>query len=155
MRDFGFDAMGVFPYSPEPGTPAGTLHERGAAVPEDVVADRLDELMRTQQEVVFARNAQLAADQAECDVLIEGMAQSEGVAVEGRATAGVSEGGRLYVGRTAGQAPQVDAVTYVQARAALSPGELVRCRVVDAADYDLVARPVVELTVKASLPVVA
>jgi ribosomal protein S12 methylthiotransferase len=154
VRGFGFDAMGVFPYSPEPGTPAGTLHERGAAVPEDVVADRLDELMRAQQEVVFTRNARLAARQAECDVLIDGPARSEsGGAVEGRATAGVSEGGRLYVGRTPGQAPQVDAVTYVQSRAELSPGELIRCRVVAAADYDLIAQPAAELTVKASLSI--
>ena len=31
VRDFGFEAMGVFPYSPEPGTPAGTLHAGGEA----------------------------------------------------------------------------------------------------------------------------
>ncbi len=148
VREFGFDAMGVFPYSPEPGTPAGTLHARGQAVPDDVIEARLDELMATQQELAFARNAQLAERQAEVNVLIDAVTE-----IEGEATAGVSEAARLYTGRLPSQAPQVDAVTYVQASEPLVPGQLVRCRIVDFADYDLIARPVDELARKASLPI--
>ncbi len=136
VREFGFDAMGVFPYSPEPGTPAGTLYEQGKALDPQVVQERVEELMLTQQEVAFARNEQLAQQRPTVDVLIDGLAQSTG-----KATTGVGRGGKLYVGRTAQQAPQIDSVTYVQAKQKLVPGELVRCVITAASDYDLVAQP--------------
>lgn len=149
VRDFGFEAMGVFPYSPEPGTPAGTLHAQGGAIPDDVIAQRIDELMRTQQEVAFARNEVLAERQAMVDVLIEAKAR-----VEGEATTGVSDGGALYIGRTQHQAPDIDGLTYVQSSQDFAPGELVPCRITDYADYDLVAQPVSELDKVMSLKVV-
>ena len=148
VRDFGFEAMGVFPYSPEPGTPAGTMYDSGGALPDDVVQARLDELMRTQQEVAFARNAELADRGAEFDVLIDAPLKSSG-----KATAGVSKGGKLYEGRTGQQAPQIDAVTYVQSRDKLVPGEVVRVKITDSDGYDLIARPTTELTKNLRLPV--
>jgi hypothetical protein len=45
-------------------------------------------------------------------------------------------------------------VTYVQSAGSLAPGELVRCTVVDAAGYDLIARPTAELERTTSLPVI-
>jgi len=65
VRDFGFDAMGVFPYSPEPDTPAGTMHAKGQAIDEDVIEARIDELMLTQQDVAFARNKAMAQEQVD------------------------------------------------------------------------------------------
>ena len=44
-------------------------------------------------------------------------------------------------------------MTYVQSRDQLAPGELVRCTVVAADGYDLIARPVAELERKTSLTV--
>jgi len=102
VKDFGFDAMGVFPYSPEPGTPAGRLFASGGAVDDDVIESRIDELMLAQQDVVFARNKRWADAHAEFDVLIEGESD-------------VTDG--LYEGRTYHQAPDIDAVTYVQSNA--------------------------------------
>ena len=61
---------------------------------------------------------------------------------------------RLYVGRTAGQAPDIDGVTYVYATEELAEGELVPSTVVETAEYDLIARPSAELSRKASLPIV-
>src|SRR5688572_8606678 len=52
VRDFGFEMMGVFPFSPEPGTPMGRM---GGQVPDDVKQARVEELMLAQQDVVFAR----------------------------------------------------------------------------------------------------
>lgn len=147
VRDFGFENMGVFGYSPEPGTPAGSQHQ-DHAIPQDVIDARIEELMLAQQEVVFDRNEALAEDGMEYDVLIE--EESE---IEGTQTTGVSDQPtRLYTGRTYQQAPQIDAVTYVQSNRDLVPGELVHCRVVGYSDYDLVARPVDELDKKFSLP---
>jgi len=143
-----FEAMGVFPYSPEPGTPAGTLHARpGQAIPEDVIADRIDELMLAQQQVVFDRNADLADTHAEFDVLIDGPAEVELADEDGEA---VDE--LVFTGRTKRQAPDIDATTYVRSRKPLSPGELVRSRVTAWADYDLVAQPAAELDKQVALP---
>ena len=74
------------------------------------------------------------------DVLIDGATRTSG-----KKTTGVSDGGGLFVGRTYFQAPQVDAVTYVQSKKRLAPGELVRCAIVASDGYDLVARPTDEL----------
>jgi ribosomal protein S12 methylthiotransferase len=146
VREQGFENMGVFGYSPEPGTPAGTLHEKHAIDPE-TIDRRLGELMLAQQEVVFARNEKLAADKREFDVLIDSATRTTG-----KKTSGVSDGGLLYTGRTYQQAPDIDAVTFVQSREKLAPGELVRCTIVDSKDYDLVARPTAEVHTKVRLP---
>ncbi len=137
VGDFGFEAMGVFGYSPEPGTPAGTLHAQGQAIPDEVIRQRIDELMTTQQQVVFARNRESARRGTEHDVLIDG-------------ATGVTD---RYVGRTYAQAPQIDAVTFVHSRDKLAPGELVRCRITEADGYDLIARPVADIDKKVRLPV--
>jgi ribosomal protein S12 methylthiotransferase len=52
VRDFGFDMMGVFPYSQEPGTPMGRMSDQ---VPPEVKQQRVEELMLTQQQVAFAK----------------------------------------------------------------------------------------------------
>ncbi|MBA4029117.1 MAG: 30S ribosomal protein S12 methylthiotransferase RimO [Planctomyces sp.] len=154
-----FEAVGVFEYSREPGTVAGTMENDPAlAVPAQDKARRRSEVMELQQAIAFERQKQAAArfDPARpsatglrADVLIDAALRSSG-----RATAGVSRGGRLYQGRTAAQAPQIDAVTFVQSRRALAPGELVRCVITDADGYDLVARPIDEVESKLSLTVV-
>ena len=64
-------------------------------------------------------------------------------------------GNRLHVGRAYHQAPQIDSLTYLSSREALSPGELVRCTIVDSDGYDLVAQPSAELETRINLPVVA
>jgi len=141
VRDFGFDNMGVFGYSPEPGTPAGRAHAEGGAIPDDVIESRIDELMLAQQDVVFARNDALAEDGATFDVLIDEEAETE-------------DGDTIYVGRTYQQAPDIDPVTYVQSLEPLTPGEVVPCTIIGASDYDLVARPTAELHTKAKLRIV-
>ncbi len=149
VRDFGFDALGVFPYSPEPGTPAGTLHAGGGAIGEEVIAQRVEEIMLTQQEFIFTANAKKAESALELDVLIDSALQTKG-----KATTGVSKGGKLYVGRSYQQAPQVDSLTYVQSKTKLAPGEVVRCKVTDADGYDLIAQPVEDHIRRVSLPIV-
>src|SRR5687768_4245584 len=52
VRDFGFDMMGVFPFSPEPGTPMGRMSDQ---LPDDVKQARVEELMFAQQEVALAK----------------------------------------------------------------------------------------------------
>src|SRR5439155_777205 len=52
VKDFGFDMMGVFPYSPEPGTPMGRMEGQ---LDDQVKQQRVEELMLAQQEVAFAK----------------------------------------------------------------------------------------------------
>ncbi len=157
IDEVGFDAVGCFKYSHEEGTVAGTMEEDPKlAVPAEVKQQRHDEIMALQQEIAHDQAAFIAGAFDEndptntghqFDVLIDKPTNS---VVE--ATSGVSDGGTLFQGRTYFQAPQIDAVTYVQSREKLSPGELVRCTIVESAGYDLIARPVVELEKKFSLP---
>jgi ribosomal protein S12 methylthiotransferase len=135
IGDFGFDNLGAFQYSPEPGTPAGTLHAGGGAIEPHIVQERYEQIMLTQQQVVLRRNAELARSRAEFDVLIDR-----------------ADDQRRYVGRTCQQAPDIDGVTYVRCDPALAPGELVRCAIVDSDGYDLIARPARELSRKVALP---
>ena len=145
VRDFGFDNMGVFPYSPEPGTKAGAAYDKGGAVPDDVIQARIDELMGTQQQVVFARNETLADEGAVFDVLVdEVFAQVEYEGVKAPMT--------RYAGRTYQQAPDIDSTTYIDSKNTFAPGEVIRCQIVDSEEYDLIARPVDELEGKVSLP---
>ena len=124
IKDFRFDALGVFPYSREADTPAGRM--RGQ-VPEAVKEQRVDALMRTQQEIAF----QLAEERvgSTFDVLVDGREDDERVSA-----------------RHQGQAPMVDSVTYVRGNA--SPGEFATVRCVARNAYDLVA-----VATKSALPI--
>lgn len=151
VREMAFENVGVFEYSREPGTVAGTMEEDAKlAVNAQDKARRRAEIMELQQGIVFARNAAMAETPggAKVDVLIDAALRTTG-----RKTSGVSAGGKLYQGRTSAQAPQIDGVTFVHSRQALSPGELIRCVVVESEGYDLVARPVDDLERKVSLHV--
>ena len=153
-----FDALGVFEYSHEPGTVAGTMEDDPKlAVSPDDKARRRNEIMELQQRIAFEQAAFLAeqfdeknptAGGVQLDVIID-----DGLRTSGRKTTGVGEGGRLYRGRAYHQAPQIDSVTYVQSRDKLSPGEVLRCTVVGSDGYDLVARPTAELEKKVGLKV--
>jgi len=149
IREMRFDAVGVFEYSREPGTVGGTMEgDPALAVPPEVKSRRRDEVMALQQSIAFERAAATAAafDEAQpmragtrLDVLIDAPLR-----VAGRRTTGVGAGGKLYAGRIYAQAPDIDAITYVQSREKLSPGELIPCTIVASDGYDLIARPTAE-----------
>lgn len=127
VRDFGFDAMGVFPYSSEPGTPAHRM--KGAVAPETIAA-RVDALMRVQQEVAFAHAAAMKGRTFE--VMIDGFGK-----------------GGIYPARHQGQAPEVDGLVYVEG-GEHDPGDFVTVRCTGSRGYDLVARPATQ-----GLPILA
>ncbi len=118
VRDQRFSAVGVFPYSTEPDTPAGRMTGQ---VPLQVRHERANRIMEVQQEVAF----QAAAAQASrfFEVLID---------------APHSPG--RWSGRHGGQAPEVDASTLVEGRD-LAPGQFVRVLCTGSEGYDLIARP--------------
>jgi ribosomal protein S12 methylthiotransferase len=178
VRSFGFDMMGVFQYSREEGTPAGTMDlDPALHVPDEVKAEREAELMLAQQEIAFENAAYVAQRRSQFDVLIEhevnGAVRNGDVAAratrprDGDVESGRSRAnapsppdalrageGRAYLGRCYHQAPQVDSVTYVESAEPHAPGELVRCTIVDSEGYDFLARPTAELERAVRLPVV-
>ncbi len=119
VREFGFDMMGVFPYSAEPGTPMAKLPGQ---VPDDVKRQRVEDLMLAQQEVAFARAKRMVGQTIE--VLVDRPAGRD------------AEDG--FVARSHAQAPDIDSVTYVHG-AGLHAGQLLNVKVTDYQAYDLIA----------------
>lgn len=159
IEEVGFDAVGCFQYSKEPGTVAGRMEEDPELlVPKHIKQQRHDEIMALQQGIAFEQAAFIAeqfdetnptTSGVQLDILID---KATGSRVE--PTPGVTDGGYLYHGRSYFQAPQIDATTLVVSKGDRSPGELVRCTIVAADGYDLIARPVDELERKVSLNIV-
>ena len=122
VKHFGFEMMGVFPYSAEPGTPMGRMDNQ---IPDDVKQRRVEELMLAQQEIAFARaKAQVGRT---IEVLIDrpaGRDEADG-----------------FVARSHAQAPDIDSVTFVHSQK-LHPGQLVNVNISDYQAYDLVGEVV-------------
>lgn len=116
VETYRFDHVGAFAYSPERDTPAAELPGR---LPTDVVAARLERLYAVQRAIVDGKNARRTGEIVA--VLVDGAAAARG----------------WVIGRTAGQAPDVDPVTLVRGRA--DSGSFVRARIDGAEDLDLVA----------------
>ena len=118
VGESGFDRAGAFTYSIEPGTTSAMLPNRVEAA---VAAARQEQLMEIQRKISRARHEAMVGK--EIEVLVEGIS---------------SETEHLLEGRWYGQAPGIDGVTYL-ADGEAQPGDLVRARVTQAADYDLAA----------------
>ena len=121
-----FDHVGVFTYSPEPGTPAALLADR---VPTEVAEERRGRLMEAQQAISYRKNRSLVGTQQE--ILIEAIGESED-------EAGHSE--PISVGRARRHAPEVDGLVFIPG--AHTVGSLVTVTIEDAAPYDLWAAPI-------------
>lgn len=112
-----FDHVGVFTFSPEPGTPAHDLPEQ---LPQAVKEARRERLMMAQQPISMRRN-QANIGQV-VDVLIEQENPATGECI----------------GRSPRFAPDVDGLVYVTGQAPL--GQLVPVQIEAADTYDLFGR---------------
>lgn len=119
VRDFSFDALGVFPFSSEPGTPASRMKNQ---VPQDVIEARVDALMLAQRDIALARASARVGHRMR--VLIDDY-DHDGV----------------YPARHQGQAPEVDSIVLVEG-GRHEPGDFVSVRCTRSRDYDLVATPI-------------
>lgn len=120
IRETKFERLGAFAYSPEEGTPAGAM---SGQIPFEERVGRLDELMRVQAKIAFAANASLVG--AKVPGIIDGMSGRDD---------------RPLLGRTAGDAPDVDGTVFASGRA--KPGDMVTMKIVGVDDYDLLAEVV-------------
>ena len=124
IREIRFDRLGVFAYSPEPGTPAG---EREDQLPEEEREARRDRLMEVQQEIHAEKMEAMIGQKLK--VLVDGISPEHELVTEGR----------YY-----GQAPEVDGKVYLSYeccdREVADTGEFVDVEIEAASEYDLVGR---------------
>ncbi len=121
VQERRFERLGVFEFSPEPGTAAARLQEQ---CPAGVATERRRRLMLTQQRITFESNElQVGASR---EVLIDSCISAEEHA---------------YLGRSYAEAPEIDGVVYVTGDG-LKPGQIVPCEIVAAREYDLIAAAV-------------
>ncbi|HTM19857.1 MAG TPA: 30S ribosomal protein S12 methylthiotransferase RimO [Kofleriaceae bacterium] len=122
LRDFvaetGFDRMGAFTYSREPGTVSAMLPGR---VPDELARERQEQLMELQRQVSRARHQAMIGRQLE--VLVDGPSEDSEL---------------VMAGRWYGQAPEIDGTVFLGDGEA-QPGQFVRAVVDQATDYDLAA----------------
>jgi len=118
-----FDHVGVFTYSHEEGTTAGTLDDD---VPAAVKRKRRDRLMAAQKRIV--RASQKARIGTTTSVLVDGPSEEHELVLRGRVP---------------WQAPEIDSQVFLTDcdPSAFPPGTLVPAEIVGARDYDLLARP--------------
>jgi ribosomal protein S12 methylthiotransferase len=118
-----FDKVGVFTFSPEPGTPAFDLPDQ---VAEQVKSERYERLMTAQQRISLARNrAQVGRT---LDVLVEGNGELTG------------RKGPVSIARSYRDAPEVDGLVVIPGT--LPTGKMARVRITGAMEYDLMGEVV-------------
>ncbi|MAC47405.1 30S ribosomal protein S12 methylthiotransferase RimO [Oceanospirillum beijerinckii] len=114
LKEARLDRVGCFTYSPVEGAPANELEGQ---VPEEVKEERLARFMEVQA-VISAEKLQEKIGQ-EMDVLIDI----------------VGEDGSI--GRTKGDAPEIDGEVHLLDQTDFNEGDVVRVRIVDADEHDL------------------
>ena len=115
-RETRFDLLGVFRYSREEGTAAADMKGQ---VSERIKARRYHQIMRLQKQISQRKQKQQIGSRVE--VLVERPGKSSEV---------------LWEGRTQGQAPEVDGITFLT-KGNCRPGEIVKVQITDATSYDL------------------
>jgi len=113
IREFRFERLGVFPYSPEPDTTLGAADQQ---IPKPVREHRRDLIMEAQQEIAFEDARAMIGTEVDCIVESPG---SDGTAI----------------GRTWRDAPEIDGVVTISNPPKL--GTIGKVRVTDADGYDL------------------
>lgn len=118
-----FDRLGCFAYSEEEGTPAAKLEQ----MPTELREARAERVMEIQAKVMAKKQAEKLGQVQR--VICDGMDEETG----------------LYLCRSAADAPEIDAVTYVRSDAVpLAEGEFVTVKIIDSDVFDLYAERVEE-----------
>ncbi|HWR35472.1 MAG TPA: 30S ribosomal protein S12 methylthiotransferase RimO [Clostridia bacterium] len=123
VRAAEFDWLGVFAYSDEEGAKAFTLGEK---VPQREIERRRKKLMQMQKQI--SRRKRKALVGREFDILLEGPSEETDL---------------LWEGRTEMHAPEIDGKVFINDFADyqdVQSGQIYRCQITEAHDYDLVAR---------------
>ncbi len=123
MKEIKFDRLGAFAYSREEDTPADRMDGH---MDEEIKEERRDRVMMVQQAISEEIN------QKREDKVFEVLIEEE-----------VEDG--VYVGRTQGDAEEIDSVVYVNSDEELEIGSFVNVYITEAMEYDLIGDVVDEL----------
>jgi ribosomal protein S12 methylthiotransferase len=115
IKDVKFERLGAFIYSREEGTPAYSFKGQ---IPKEVKAARFNQVMALQQEISQEVNSSFLGKTLE--ILIDEAQNYQ------------------YIGRSQYDAPEVDGMVYVNSKKPLKPGDLVKVKITDTLEYDLV-----------------
>ncbi len=117
IEGYRFDRLGAFTYSREEDTPAYLLDGQ---LEEDVKQERLETLMRYQQDISE-------------ELMSMRIGQTVEVVIEE-----LTDDAKIYIGRTSFDAPEVDGVCYVtSADKKLAVGDFVMVKIDDAMEFDV------------------
>lgn len=121
IADFGFDRLGVFPYSHEEGTAAWEL---GDPIPEAVKEERARAIMEIQRDISFRKNQDRIGSVME--ILVDEILEEDS----------------LIIGRSRMDSPEIDNQVIIQEGSVnnIRPGQFIQAEIVDAEDYDLFGR---------------
>ncbi len=119
VRKHKLDRVGVFAYSEEEGTAAAAMADN---VPAEVKQQRVDALMELQREISLENNQRLVGQR--CTVIVDSVEPD------------------MLIARTMHDSPEVDQEVQVllSESATVRPGDFIEVEIVEAMDYDLVAR---------------
>lgn len=120
IREARIDRAGCFRYENVAHAESGKLENH---VPEEIKEERWNRFMAAQAEISAERAA--AQIGRTLEVIIDGPGEAPGE----------------MIARTKADAPEVDAVVYLEEADHLKAGEIIQARITDADDYDLFAVP--------------
>lgn len=112
-----FDRVGCFQYSPEENTPGGKMADQ---VDDHVKQERFRSVMEVQQNISREKHKALIGQTF--DVIVEGFSEETEL---------------LLQGRTSQQAPEIDGIVLINDGQA-QVGEMVKVRITESMEYDLV-----------------
>ena len=115
VKDVKFDRMGVFEYSREKGTYSDKLKPQ---ITKKVKKQRLDKLMKLQQEISLKNNKKYIGKELECIV--------EGYTDDG-----------VIILRSEHDAPEIDGLVYAKSKRQVVPGDIEKVKIEKADEYDL------------------
>lgn len=118
LKKWKFDRLGCFIFSPEEGTAAYDMPDQ---IPEDIKKSRYDIIYKTQQEISLKSNQDRVG--TEVYVTIDS----------------VSDDGIFYVGRSYGEAPEIDPIIYVASsrEEELVIGNRYKVKILESSEYDM------------------
>ena len=115
LKDYKLDNVGVFTYSQEEGTAAAKLPNQ---IDEDVKIKRKETLMNIQRGIVRDLNKSKIGNIY--DTIIDGST------------------GEYYIGRNYEMAPEIDGLIYVTKKKTLKKGDIIKVKITNVMEYDLV-----------------
>ena len=115
VEDYKLDNLGVFAYSREEDTAAARMDNQ---IDEEIKEVRKNEIMKIQRSVVKAQN-KLKIGKI-YDTIIDG------------------QNGEYYIARNYSMSPEIDGVILIKNSKPLSKGDIVKVKIVDVKEYDLI-----------------